>query len=235
MPSSTVTQDDPRLENPVYAALSGAQSRFAQRRGRALRYQPDVAPFLAVPPEPSERDWGDAIELVAPGTGAATVDDGSPLPDAFTVSHRFELVQMVGSDAEGAENPGVVDLAAADVPEMLELVQLTEPGPFMQRTIELGRYIGIRRDDALAAMAGERMRFDGWTEISAVCTSPEYRGQGLASILVSVLVGDARRRLEEPFLHVMKANTGAIRLYEALGFHIRRASAISVLTRAAGA
>jgi ribosomal protein S18 acetylase RimI-like enzyme len=235
VPSLHLSQDDPRLENPVYAALSGAQSRFAWRRGRALRYEPDVAPFLALPPEPAEEDWANAIELVPPGTAAATVEDGSPLPGALTVSHRFELVQMVGSDAEGADSSELVDLDAADVPEMMELVRRTEPGPFMHRTIELGRYIGIRRDGVLAAMAGERMRFEGWTEISAVCTAPERRGNGLASVLVSVLVGDARRRREEPFLHVMKDNTGAIRLYEALGFHIRRTSAISLLTRAAAA
>jgi len=233
VPRSTLTQDDPRLENPVYAALSGPQSQFAERRGRALRYEPDVAPFLAVPPRPSEDDWRDAVELLAPGAAAGVVDDGSLPPDALTVSHRFALVQMIGADAEGIDSADVLDLDVADVPEMLELVQRTEPGPFMQRTIELGRYIGIRRDGALVAMAGERMRFDGWTEISAVCTAPTHRGLGLASMLVSVLVGDARRRLEEPFLHVMKDNTGAIRLYEALGFHVRRTSAISILTRAA--
>lgn len=233
MPGSALSQDDPRLENPVYAALSGPQSQFAQRRGRVLRYEPDVAPFLALPPQPSQEDWADAIELLAPGTAAGVLDDGSPLPDALTVSHRFALVQMIGADAAGIDSADVLDLDVADVPEMLELVRRTEPGPFMQRTIELGRYIGIRRDGALVAMAGERMRFEGWTEISAVCTAPTHRGLGLASMLVSVLVGDARRRLEEPFLHVMKGNTGAIRLYEALGFHVRRTSAISVLTSAA--
>jgi len=148
------------------------------------------------------------------------------------VTHTFELVQMLGEHAGGAHDPEAVTLASADVPEMLELVRLTDPGPFFQRTIELGRYVGLRRDGALAAMAGERLRFDGWTEISAVCTAPSYRGHGLASRLVSTLVADIHDRSEGAFLHVLKSNTNAIRLYEGLGFRTRRGRTISVLTRA---
>jgi predicted GNAT family acetyltransferase len=155
------------------------------------------------------------------------------MPEALKVTHTFELVQMVGEHAAGAEDPEAATLGRADVPEMLELVQATEPGPFFQRTIELGRYVGIRRDGALAAMAGERIRFDGWTEISAVCTAPEHRGHGLASRLVSVLVADVQRRSERVFLHVLRSNANAIRLYEGLGFHARQNRTISVLTRAA--
>lgn len=224
--------DDVRLENPVYAALSGAHSRFARRSGNALRYAADVAPFLALPPEASSADWRDAIELVPPGGLAATVHDGGPLPEALQVTHTFELVQMVGAHACGAHDPEALTLGVADVPEMLELVRETEPGPFLERTIELGKYIGIRRDGALVAMAGERMHFDGWTEISAVCTAPTHRGHGLASRLVSALVADIHGRSEHVFLHVLNDNTNAIRLYEELGFHARRDRTISVLTRA---
>jgi len=232
VPRSTFSQDDARLENPVYAALSGMHSRFAQRRGRAVRYAADVAPFLALPSEASRTDWRDAIELVPSGTVAATVHDGSPLPESFKVTHTFELVQMIGEHAGGAYDPEAISLGSADVPEMLELVRLTDPGPFLQRTIELGKYVGIRRDGALDAMAGERLHFDGWTEISAVCTAPTYRGHGLASRLVSTLVADIQHRSERVFLHVMTANTNAIRLYEELGFRARRARTISVLMRA---
>ncbi len=232
MPKSTFSQDDPRLENPAHAALSGVHSRFAQRRGRALRYAPDVAPFLALPSEASRIDWLDAIELIPPGVVAARIDDGSPLPEALRVTHTFELVQMIGEHTSGAHDPEAITLGSGDVPEMLELVRLTEPGPFLQRTIELGRYVGIRRDGALVAMAGERLRFDGWTEISAVCTTRANRGHGLASRLVSTLVGDIQNRSEHVFLHVVTSNTNAIRLYEGLGFRARRHRTISVLTRA---
>lgn len=234
MPTSTASQDDPRLENPAYAALSGLHSRFAQRSGRALRYEPEIAPFLAFPSEPSSTDWQDALELVPPGAAAATVHgDDSPPPEAFQVTLTFDLVQMIGEDVRGAHEPEAVTLGAADVPEMMELVRVTEPGPFFERTIELGRYVGIRREGALIAMAGERLRFDGWTEISAVCTVPACQGQGLASRLISTLVADIHARGEHVFLHVLTSNTGAIRLYDALGFRTRRARTISVLTRGA--
>jgi ribosomal protein S18 acetylase RimI-like enzyme len=229
---STSSQDDARLENPAYAALSGVHSRFAQRSGRALRYAPDVAPFLALPPDAAARDWQDAIELVPPGTIAATIHDGSGLPPALTVTRTFELVQMLGERVAGARDPEAVTLGRADVPDMLELVALTDPGPFLKRTIELGRYAGVRRDGLLVAMAGERLHFDGWTEISAVCTAPTHRGEGLASRLVSTLITDIQDRSERVFLHVLTSNTNAIRLYEGLGFETRRDRTISVLARA---
>jgi ribosomal protein S18 acetylase RimI-like enzyme len=227
--------DDARLENPAYAALTGPHSRFARRSGRVLRYEPEIAPFLALPSEPTPSDWRDALELIPPGALAATVHDGLPLPDSLQVTLTFDLVQMIGENVRGAREPEVVTLGAADVPEMIELVRVTEPGPFFERTIELGRYVGIKRDDALVAMAGERLRFDGWTEISAVCTAPAYQGQGLASRLISTLVADIQARGEHVFLHVLTSNTNAIRLYETLGFRVRRARTISVLSRAQAA
>jgi predicted GNAT family acetyltransferase len=228
---STFSPDDARLDNPVHAALSGAQSRFAQRSGRALRYAPDVAPFLALPSDASSADWRDAAELVPVGTAVATVHDASPLPESLTMTHTFELAQMIAEHAVGARDPEAVTLGPNDVPEMLELVRQTEPGPFLQRTIELGSYVGIRRDGALVAIGGERMHFDGWTEISAVCTAPAYRSQGLASRLVATLAADIQHRSEGVFLSVLSTNTNAIRLYEELGFRMRRSRTLSVLTR----
>jgi GNAT superfamily N-acetyltransferase len=225
-------REDPRLDNPVYAALLGAHSRFAQRCGRALRYPADIAPFLALPAGASKADWRDAIELMGPGTVAATMHDETPLPEALRLTLSFELVQMIGEHPVGRRDPEALTLSSADVPEMLELVRQTEPGPFLQRTIELGRYIGIRRDGALVALAGERFRFDGWTEISAVCTAPAYRGHGLASRLISTLVADIQDRSERVFLHVLTSNANAIRLYEDLGFRTRRRRTIAVFTRA---
>src|SRR5579863_1049681 len=108
-------------------------------------------------------------------------------------------------------------LSAADVPEMLELVRQTGPGPFLDRTIELGDYLGIRRGSQLVAMGGERFHFDGWTEISAVCTAPGYRGHGMASRLMGALIAGIERRSERAFLHVVATNTNAISLYEQLG------------------
>src|SRR5439155_9102143 len=107
----------------------------------------------------------------------------------------------------------------------------TEPGPFLARTVELGDYLGIRHDRKLVAMAGERFRVDGWTEISAVCTHPQYRGRGLASQLIGALAAGIERRSERVFLHVLSNNTGAIRLYEELGFRVRQTAALTVVAR----
>lgn len=115
--------------------------------------------------------------------------------------------------------------------QILQLVAQTEPGPFLARTIELGDYLGIRRRGALVAMAGERFQLDGWREISAVCTRPDHRGQGLASQLTGALIARIQRRSERPFLHALSTNTGAIRLYEELGFRVRQTATLTVVIR----
>jgi ribosomal protein S18 acetylase RimI-like enzyme len=223
--------DDARLDNPVHAALSGPQARFAQVCGHALRYPVDVAPFLALPSEPSREDWRDAADLVPPGTFAAIVHAGVAVPETWKTLQEFEVVQMIEEDVDGIDEPEAISLNAADVPEMLDLVRRTDPGPFQGRTIELGAYLGIRRDNQLVAMGGERLHLDGWTEISAVCTAPTYRGHGMASRLVGALIAGIQHRSERALLHVVPTNTNAIRLYEKLGFRERRQLTISVLTR----
>jgi ribosomal protein S18 acetylase RimI-like enzyme len=222
--------DEARLDNPVYAALSGAHARFAQICGHALRYPADVVPFFALPSEPSPEDWRGASEVVPPGTYAGIVHAGADVPETWRTLQEFEVVQMIGEDVNGVDAPEAIPLRAHDVPEMLELVRQTDPGPFLDRTIELGDYVGIRRDSQLIAMAGERLHFDGWTEISAVCTAPAHRGRGMASGLVGALIARIQHRSERAFLHVLTTNTNAICLYEDLGFRVRRPLTISALT-----
>jgi ribosomal protein S18 acetylase RimI-like enzyme len=221
------------LDNPVYSALCGPQAGFAQVSGRARRYPVDVAPFLAMPSPPSAQDWRDAEALVPPGTYAAIANDGATPPEGWEEVGGFHLVQLIGDHVTAARFPEAVALGAGDVPEMLDLVAETEPGPFLRRTIELGDYLGVRDRGKLVAMAGERFRLDGWTEISAVCTSPEYRGRGLATRLIGELTSRAELRSEGVFLHVLATNTGAIRLYEELGFRVRQTATIKVLARGA--
>ena len=223
--------DDAALDNPAYASLYGAHAGLAHVRGRARRYPDDVAPFLALPTPPSAQDWRDAADLVAPGTFVAGRYSGAELPDNWRAVQTFDLVQMIEERVTGVECAEAIPLGAADVPEMLELVAQTEPGPFLTRTIELGDYLGIRRNGVLVAMAGERFRLEDWTEISAVCTRPDHRGQGLASALMGALIVGIKRRSQRAFLHVMSTNTGAIRLYEQLGFRVRQTATLTVVTR----
>jgi predicted GNAT family acetyltransferase len=112
---------------------------------------------------------------------------------------------------------------------MLDLVARTRPGPFLPRTIELGGYIGIRRNGALVAMAGERLRPPGWSEISAVCTDADFRGKGLATRLTLAVACAITDRGELPFLHAAADNVSAIRLYQSLGFRLRRTATFVVM------
>ena len=218
------------LDNPAYAALTGPQAHLARSSGRAVRFRDDVSPFLAFPGPPTEADWRDAEGLVAPGAGAGVIDGGE-LPSGWTSPAFYDGVQMIGVSTRGAPDPDAVVLTDDDVPEMLDLVARTQPGPFMPRTIEMGTYLGIRRDGALVAMAGERLHVDGWTEVSAICTAPEHRGHGYAGRLTRAVIALIEARGERPFLHAVKTNATAIGLYERLGFELRREIAIVVVVR----
>ncbi|RBQ16301.1 GNAT family N-acetyltransferase [Spongiactinospora rosea] len=216
---------DPRphpLDNPVRAALAGPHAHFAERRGDILRYPADMSPFIGVPDAPAARDWADIAALVGPGGLASYSAVDVPPPAGWELVMRGTGVQMTGEDVAALPDEEAIRLTAADVPEMLALVRLTEPGPFLPRTIEFGGYLGIRRGGRLVAMAGRRLRPPGWTEISAVCTHPDHRGQGLAARLVSAVAAGVRAHGETPFLHAAASNTNAIRLYERLGFRLRR-------------
>ena len=142
-----------------------------------------------------------------------------------------EGVQLVAAALDAAPDEEAVPLGPADVPDMLSLTRRAKPGPFLSRTIELGAYLGIRREGRLVAMAGERMRPPGWSEISAVCTDPAWRGQGLASRLTRAVAAGIVARGETPFLHAIASNTTAIRLYEELGFSYRRDIQFPLLRR----
>jgi ribosomal protein S18 acetylase RimI-like enzyme len=215
------------LDNPVLSSLTGPHARFAERRGRVLRYPVDVCPFAAMPGEPDEADWADAAMLAGPGGHLALAGRRFSPPAGWQVTMIGEGTQMTGDHLDAAADPEAVPLGGADVPEMLELTARTKPGPFLPRTIELGPYLGIRREGKLVAMAGGRLHPAGWTEISAVCTDEAWRGQGLAARLIRALGAGIRDRGEIPFLHALNTNT-AIGLYEELGFRHRIAISFAV-------
>jgi predicted GNAT family acetyltransferase len=123
-------------------------------------------------------------------------------------------------------------LGAADAPAMMELTKLTRPGPFTPRTHELGTFLGIRIDGRLVAMAGERMKPANYTEMTAVCVHPDYRGRGYAQMLLGAVSRQISARGEIPFLHVFSDNAGAIALYRRQGMEIRRRIWVTVLARA---
>jgi len=210
------------LDNPALGSLTGPHAHFAERRGRVLRYPVDVSPWLALPDDPGPDDWADVAALAGPGEEVALPGFHAEVPDGWEMTWQVDGVQFVDDGLAAAPDPEAVRLGPADVPEMLDLVERTAPGPFLPRTVELGTYLGIRRGGALVAMAGERLHPPGWTEISAVCTDPGFRGAGLASRLTLAVAQGIRDRGETPFLHTGAGNTPAVRLYESLGFRLRR-------------
>ncbi|MFI7601961.1 GNAT family N-acetyltransferase [Actinoplanes sp. NPDC049681] len=209
------------LDNPVWAALSGPQAAHADRLGRAARFDPEISPFAAVDDPTDPQAWQDLAKLVGPGSMALVAAPAVALPPEWTVTGGAPGVQLVGHDYQGEPDPEAQLLGADDLPEILDLVARTRPGPFRERTVTLGAYLGIRRDGELVAMAGERMRLPGHTEISAVCTDQAHRGTGLATRLIAAVAAGIRARGEVPFLHAAVENAGAVRLYERLGFEQR--------------
>jgi predicted GNAT family acetyltransferase len=174
-------------------------------------------------PEPSADAWAAFRDLLRNHlSGAMFLPVGTTIPASLTVIDRFEVLQMVEETEPGRDAADSLELGDADVDEMAALARLTPPGPFDVRTIELGVFLGVRVEDRLAAMAGQRLHLPGFVEISAVCTHPDHCGRGYTAGLMRELARRIRAAGEVPFLHVKADNRRAVALYERLGFRGRR-------------
>jgi ribosomal protein S18 acetylase RimI-like enzyme len=210
------------LDNPVYASLTGPHRHFALQKRNCVRYPDEVASFAGFAHHPTPADWQDMAEIAGPTAILILTGVIDHPPPDWEVVGRNAGVQLVDDGVAAAPDDEAVRLGSADVPEMMSLVAETRPGPFSSRTIELGTYLGVRRGGRLVAMAGERLHPPGLTEISAVCTAPDFRGQGLSTRLVHAVAHQIRARGETPFLHAAASNETAIRLYRSLGFRLAR-------------
>jgi len=226
------------LDNPIWQALISTHAGFAEISNAARKFPREVS-ILAGFSEPTPENYDSLATLLTPGERVGLFLQDPPDPPApWTVVHNIPILQMVCGDRNSpavssnpkSPDPKLIALTQADVPEMLALTKLTKPGPFGARTHEMGDYIGVRDAGRLAAMAGERLRLPGYTEISAVCTHPDYLGHGFASVLMGVLMDRIYSRSELPFLHVRPENVRAIQVYDRLGF-TKRASLHYVVLR----
>ncbi|MFZ2511636.1 MAG: GNAT family N-acetyltransferase [Gordonia sp. (in: high G+C Gram-positive bacteria)] len=222
------------LDDPFGSALRGRHARFARSHRSAIAYDTAVSVFYAHPPELTPAAYRDLAVLAGPHGTIGLRDRSTPLPSGWQRLETFSLVQYTGEHVATSVDPTLVALGPGDVAEMTALVRLTEPGPFLPRTIELGRYLGYRdrQSGQLLAMAGERAQPDGWTEISAVCTHPQARGRGLAHALIGAVTAGIVARGDLPFLHTTHDNP-ARRLYESMGF-IHRSTVTLEIVRVPG-
>ena len=212
------------LDNPVWHALGGPLARLghADRGDRVRRFDPEVSIFGAVDALDASA-WQALAEST--GIGGAVFlfrDQVASPPRGWKEIYRAPTLQMMAGEIAETPEIAIEALGEDDLEEMLALTKLTEPGPFLPRTRELGTYVGVRRGGQLVAMAGERFQLEGWSEISAVCTHPDARRQGLGAGLTLWMARQIRARGDKAFLHVVEENENARLLYEAIGFTLRR-------------
>jgi GNAT superfamily N-acetyltransferase len=211
------------LDNPIWSALNTSDAHMNLGSGGIAIFSPDVSPFVGL------EHWDDSsqkklFDYLPVGRSVSTL-----IAKPFIHSENFDLIfslglyQMVCSKPKlysGTDVP-LQPLGEDQIPAMLELTALTKPGPFTQRTIEFGNYLGVFENAQLIAMSGERLHLSHYTEISAVCTHPLYAGKGYAAVLVDRLSNQIQKSGKSAFLHVRQDNQRAIKLYQGLGFEIR--------------
>jgi len=221
------------LDRPIWSALTTRQADIAVRVGEAVRLKPDYGVFAAAADaSESSRIALNYLDIGPEGLWCLEKDPVEPPPGVLVVHHRAPCVQMI-ADHVVASRPDfeVEKLTEADAPAMLALARMTEPGPFFEHTHRMGDFIGVKAKDLLIAMAGERLRPEGYTEVSGVCTHPDFRGRGYAGGLMRIVAARILARGEVPFLHSYAENAGAIALYEKLGFKLRSSMTLTVLAR----
>jgi ribosomal protein S18 acetylase RimI-like enzyme len=221
---------DHPLDDPVRSALTGPHAHLAQWRGRIVRYPPELMKFIALPAAPTASDWADVAALVGPDQAPIAGKVVAPR-DGWELTNVGPGLQMVdGGTVDAHTDAEAVALGPTDLADIVDLIARNRGGrEFTPRTLELGAYLGFRRDGVLVAVAGERLRPTGWSELSSICTDADHRRQGLARRLVPALMAGIRERGDTAFLHVEHDNAGALALYRGLGFRVRREISMAVV------
>lgn len=233
MPTHSDSSSSAVLDHPIWHALNTTHAHFAIGNDFAKRYPADVSPLAAIR-EQTPQAYNALGELLDEEEVAVFFLDAPPrVPEGWRLLANFEMHQMWCTDPSALLSSAsrIETLTNDDVLEMKKLAEATEPGPFRNRTIEFGGYRGIRDGAQLASMAGQRTSMPGYTEVSAVCTYPEYRGRGYANALVSAVARGIFERGEKPILGVRIDNAAAIHVYKKVGFTVRRNLHVVVVKR----
>jgi GNAT superfamily N-acetyltransferase len=219
--------------NPVWSALQTKHRHFAISAGEACRYPADVTPFAAVA-TPAVSALQSLHSLLAPDEYVWLVGEKYPAIPELSCLGNLDCLQMAlpKDVAPPTPMPGIIPLSNANAAEMVALTDLAFPGFFRSRTSEMGSYYGVRSiDGELIAMGGERLKLDGYPEISGICTHPAHRGNGFAAGLIWHIAQNHRREGLFPWLHVAAENHGAIELYLKLGFSVVRTVKLHRISR----
>jgi len=220
------------LSNIVWNSLAGAHAAHAVGTEHAKRYARGFSPLFGFA-DPQRGELRALEAFCKPGEHLYCGGWRGPVPQGWQLDMETIAHQMVWSGTPPDPDPVLpaVRLGPEHFADMLALVTLTQPGPFGERTVEMGEYYGVFEGRQLAAMAGERFQAGALREISTVCTHPDFQGRGLARRLMQKLIGIQHARGQTPFLHVMQENDTARRLYERTGFRIVQDSVVRVVTR----
>ncbi|TPN47008.1 MULTISPECIES: GNAT family N-acetyltransferase [unclassified Mesorhizobium] len=218
------------LDRPVWSALETRHRAFAQGGKLAMRYSPSIALFAATAADDAESLQALA-DLVGPGESVIMAQaDAIALPASLLATSSATAVQMLAdAPLQAVSDERVQRLTQDDVAEMLALASLTKPGPFTSGALSLGDFWGVKVKGRLVAMAGERMKQPGYTELSGVCSHPEFRGGGLGRLMSLFVANRIFARGEIPYLHAYVTNAGAIKLYESIGFKPRSTINVAVV------
>jgi GNAT superfamily N-acetyltransferase len=222
------------LDNITWHTLTSLHAKFSSGTGAVRRYAPGFSPILGFA-DPQRPEFACLLPFCQPGEHFYCDGWSGAIPDGWQMELESTMFKMIWDSSKAMANDCVdaVKLGPEHAQQALELAELTRPGPFGPRTIELGDYYGFFVGNRLVGMAGERMFAGSLREISGVCTHPDFQGRGFARRLMSRLISQQLQRSEIPFLHVMRDNTSARQLYERLGFTVYRESVVRVVSRAA--
>ncbi|MBX2805933.1 MAG: GNAT family N-acetyltransferase [Hyphomicrobiales bacterium] len=210
------------LDRPIWTALTTSHAEFSQGGELAKRYPSSISPFAATVDD--GRDSLHALEAIAaPGEKMLLfMADEIIVPSGFEAEPSAHVVQMIADRVfERVYDERITPLDESDAEAMLALAMMTKPGPFSIRAQCFGRFWGVKSDGRLIAMAGERMKQPGYTEVSGLCTDPAFRGRGLGRLMLKHVAGEICVGGEQPYLHAYASNSRAINLYRGLGFRLR--------------
>src|SRR6476659_1617594 len=156
------------LDNPIYHALITNHRLFSDGSEEVRHYHREVASFAGMK-NYSAADFEELYtQLPDEGVFIIFSPDVLEIPKPWKQVAQIEMFQFVyhyNFVPELKKDVILTDLDKQHVSEMMALVELTKPGPFLSRTIDLSNYTGVLENGRLAAMAGHRFHPGDYIEV----------------------------------------------------------------------